>query len=148
MAVAALYQAFVHPVMERHIEGRLHVRVTLEAKSRLLGLQQSGLWHRLMDVVAANATYIRLGMRRTQEIGMSGRVAPQAPGVYILGRSLGGIENFGLVAAALNVRPARPVAILAGNSRPTRFGTPRTAVFQGHAVVGVGTEVFGHLFVA
>jgi hypothetical protein len=30
VAVTALDQTFVHPVMERHIEGRLDVRVTLE----------------------------------------------------------------------------------------------------------------------
>jgi hypothetical protein len=101
-----------------------------------------------MYVVAANATYIRLGVRRTQKIGVSCRVTAQAPGVYILGSGLGRIEYFGLVAAALDVRPARPVAILAGNSGPPCFGAPGAAIFQSHAVMGIGLELFGHIFMA
>ena len=40
VAVAALDQALIHPVMEGHVERRLHIGVALEAELRLRGLQQ------------------------------------------------------------------------------------------------------------
>jgi hypothetical protein len=77
VAVAALDQAFVHLVVERHIERRLHVGVALEAKRGLRSLQQR-LFLAAVDAVAAGAADAGLGMRRTIEVGMRSRVAAQA----------------------------------------------------------------------
>ena len=63
VAVRALDQAFVHLVMERHVERRLHVGVALEAELRLRGLQQLVLGIARMNAVATGAAHARLGMR-------------------------------------------------------------------------------------
>jgi hypothetical protein len=47
---------------------------------------------------------------------MRSSVAALALGVYLFRRSLGGIEDLRHVAAALDVRLARPVAVLAGDA--------------------------------
>jgi hypothetical protein len=39
MAIRTLHEAFIHPVVKGHIEGRLDVCVALEAKGRLASLQ-------------------------------------------------------------------------------------------------------------
>ena len=62
------------------------------------------------------------------EVRMRAGVAAEALGVYFFGRSLGGVEDFGYVAAAGNVLAARAVAVLAGDAI-------RVAVHQGHLLV-------------
>ncbi len=61
MAIAALDQAFVHLVVERHIEGRLRVGVALEAERRLRNLEQR-FFLAVMNAVAAGTADVRLGM--------------------------------------------------------------------------------------
>ena len=112
MAIAALHQLFIHLVVEGHIERRLHVRVALEAEVRLRSLQQR-LFLAGVNVVAADAAYVGLGVRRPVEVGMRSRVAPKALLIHFLGRSLGGIEDLGDIAAALHVRSARTMAAFA-----------------------------------
>ena len=114
MAVAALDQAFVHLVVEGHIECRLHIGVALIAE-RGLGRLEQRLLLAAVNVVAADAADARLGMRSTFEVGMRSRMAAQARGVHLFRRSLGRVEDLGYVAAAVNVRLARAVATLAGD---------------------------------
>ena len=63
VAVAAFDQAFVHLVMEGHVERGLHVGVALIAKLRLRGLQQLVLGIARMNAVATGAAHAGLGMR-------------------------------------------------------------------------------------
>ena len=67
-------------------------------------------------------------------------MAAQALGVHLFGRGLGGIEDLRHVAAALHVRLARAVAVLAGHAV--------VAVQQSHLGVRVGGKFLGHLFMA
>ena len=62
VAIAAFHCAFIHLVVEGHIERRLYIRVALEAKGRLRSLQQR-FFLAAVNVVAAQAAYIGLGMR-------------------------------------------------------------------------------------
>jgi len=55
VAVRASHEAFIHLVVEGHVEGRLDVRVALEAKRRLFGLEQDSLGSSLMHGVAGDA---------------------------------------------------------------------------------------------
>ena len=113
MTVAALNQAFVHSMMERHIEGRFHVGVALKAKHGLSSLQQLFLVCAAMDAVAACAADACLGMRGTFKVGMRPGVAAQARFVHFCGRCLGRIEDLRNVAASLHMRLARAMATLA-----------------------------------
>jgi len=63
MAIAAPDKTFVHLVVERHIEGGLHVGVALKAEHGLCSLQQLLLVRACMNAVAACATHARFGMR-------------------------------------------------------------------------------------
>ena len=81
MTVGALDEALVHPVMEGHIECRLHIIVALEAERGLRRLEQR-LFLAAVDVVATDAADGGLGMGRTVEVGMRSRVAGQACLLY------------------------------------------------------------------
>jgi len=116
VAVAALDQPLIHPVMERHAERRLYVTVALIAERRLRGLEQVLRRLAVVNAVTACATDTGLAVRRTQEIGMRTRVAGEALGIDLLRRSGGKVEDLGLVTASLNVRLARSVAVLAGDA--------------------------------
>ena len=117
VAVRASHEAFIHPVVERHIEGRLDVRVALEAKGRLFGLEQDSFGSSLMHGMAGDAAYVGLGVRRSKEVRMSSCMATEAGGIHSLGSGCGGIEYLGLVAARLDMCLAWAVAALAGNTR-------------------------------
>ena len=117
VAVAALHQALIHPVMEGHVERRLHIGVALEAKLRLRGLQQLRLRVSVMHAMAAGATDAGPGMRRALEVGMRARVAAQAGRIQVLRRKLAQLNDLGNVPAALYVGLARPVTALAGRAR-------------------------------
>ena len=139
MAVAALDQSLVHLVVEGHAESRLHVGMALEAERGLSSLQQ-GLSSARMHAVATDASDIGLGVRRTIEVGMHTRVAALAGGVHVLGRGLGGIEDLGGIAAAVDVQLAGPVTVFTGNAS--------AAVLQGHFGMRIGGEPLGDLNVA
>jgi hypothetical protein len=91
-----------------------------------------------VNAVAAYATDARLGVWRTVKVGMLAGVATQAPGIQILGRSGGGVEDPALVAAPFHMRLARAVARLAGNA----------GMHLGQLAVRIGGKVFGLRFVA
>ena len=111
VAIAALDQAFVHLVVERHIERRLSVGVALEAERRLRSLEQRFFFLALMNAVAAGTADVRLGVGRAVKVRVRSRVTGQALGVNLFGRVLRGIEYLGYVAAAGHVlRPGTMAA--------------------------------------
>src|SRR5580700_152516 len=112
MAIAARDQAFVHLVMERHIERRLSVGVALEAERRLRSLQQLFFFLALMNAVAANTAELRLGVGRAVKVRVRSRVTGQALGVNLFGRVLRGIEYFARVATTGDVLGAGAMTAL------------------------------------
>ena len=113
VAIAARDQAFVHLVVERHIERRLSVGVALEAERRLRSLQQTFFFFALMNAVAADTADVRPGVGRAVKVRVRSRVTGQAHGVNLFGRVLRGIEYLARVAAACHVVGSWTVAALA-----------------------------------
>ncbi len=132
MTVTAFDQAFVHPVVKRHIECRLHVGVALKAEHGLRGQQQFFLVLAPMYAVAACAANVGFGMGRTFEVGMRSGMAAQARFVHFRRRGLGGIEDLGNVTGAFDVRLTRAVTSLAGGSG--------LAMLEGQLAVRIGIE--------
>jgi len=125
VAIAARDQAFVHLVVERHIERGLRVGVALEAERRLRNLQQIFFFLVLMSAVAASAADVRLGVGRAVKVRVRSRVTGQALGIYLFGRVLRGIEYLGYVAAARHVLGAGTVAAFATLVGGSSFGIER-----------------------
>ncbi len=119
VAIAAHDQAFVHLVVERHIERRLGVGVALETERRLRSLQQMFffLFLALMNAVAAGTADVRLGVGRAVKVRVRSRVTGQALGVNLFGRVLRGIEYLGYVAAPGNMVRPGPVTTFAALMR-------------------------------
>ena len=113
VAVAARDQAFVHLVVERHIECRLGVGVALEAELRLRNLQQVFFFVALMNAVAADTADVRPGVGRAVKVRVRSRMTGQALGVDLFRRSV--LERIDLahVAATRHVVRARTMAALA-----------------------------------
>src|ERR1035441_2284692 len=93
-----------------------------------------------VDIVAADAAYVAFPVGRALKVGVLALVTTQALGVYLLGRSLGWIEDLGYIAATLNVSFARSVAAFASD--------PGLAMHFSQLAVRVGNEPFRHFFVA
>ncbi len=125
VAIAARDQAFVHLVVERHIERRLSVGVALEAECRLRNLQQLFFFLALMNAVAAGAADVRSGMGRAVKVRVRSRVTGQALGVNLFGRVLRWIEYLGYVAAAGHMLCAGAMAALAPLMRGAAFNIER-----------------------
>ncbi len=139
VAVGALDQALIHLVMDRHIELRLLVSVALVAERGLRRLEQL-LFLAAMDVVAADAAYVSLCMRRAVKIWVGSRVAAFARGVNFFSCCLGRVEDLGDVATTFNVGSARTMAALAVHAG--------RAVLSSKLGVRVACELLGHFFVA
>jgi len=154
VAIAARDQAFVHLVVERHIERRLGVGVALEAERRLRSLQQRFFFLALMNAVAANTADLRLGMGRAVKVRVRSRVTGQAHGVNIFDRVLRGIEYLARVAAARHVLRSGTVAafaaLMGGSSfgiecgLPVRRFLPCVINFLVTGFAGLGSNVLGH----
>ena len=152
VAIAARDQAFVHLVVERHIERRLSVGVALEAERRLRSLQQL-FFLALMNAVAAGTADVRLGVGRAVKVRVRSRVTGQALGVNLFGRVLRGIEYLAHVAAAGHVLGSRPVAAFAtlmGGSTfriesrlPMRRFLPRVIYLFVTRLTGLGSHILG-----
>ena len=140
VAVRASHEAFIHLVVEGHIEGRLDVCVTSEAKHRLFGLEQDSLGSSLMHGVASKTAHVGLGMGRSKEVRMSSCVAVKAGGIDGFGAGCCGIEDFGLVAARLYMGSAGAVAALAGDTL--------AAMLQSQLGMRIGVEFLRLLSVA
>jgi hypothetical protein len=145
MAVATLDQTFVHPVMERHVERWLYIGVTFEAEGRLCGDQQRCIRRRLMNAVAAEAAYSRLGMGGTEEVGVSVRVAAQASRIDLFSRELAQADDLGDIATGIHMGLAGAVTTLtrctsfAMHQRQFGMGvvghSPRLGIMAKHASV-------------
>jgi hypothetical protein len=115
VAVGALDQAFLHLVMERHIELRLDIGVALETQLRLRDLEEMVPIRAGVNAVTTDAAHIRFAVTRALEVGMLSRVAAETLRVHILGRRLGGIEDLARVTHAVHVCLTRSVAAFAGD---------------------------------
>jgi len=93
-----------------------------------------------MNAMASQATHAAPAVSHVLESLTLVLVATQTAGIQFLGCCFGGIENFGLVAASVNMGAACPVATLAGNSCLT--------VFFGQLDVRIGSEVPDYFLVA
>ena len=112
VAIAARDQAFVHLVVERHIERRLSVGVALEAERRLRSLQQL-FFLAVMNAVATDTADLRLGVGRAVKVRVRSRVTGQALGVNFFRRKVLEPEYLGHVAAARHVLRPGTMATLA-----------------------------------
>ena len=119
VAVRTLHKAFIDPVVEGHIEGGLDIRVALETKGWLFGLEQNSFGNSLMHGVATDAAYIGLSVGRPEEVGVSSCVTTQAGGIHRFSRGRGGTEYLSLVAARLHMSFAGAMAALAGDAFPS-----------------------------
>jgi GNAT superfamily N-acetyltransferase len=137
VAIAALDQAFVHLVVEWHIERWLSVRVALEAKRRLRSFQQL-FFLALMNAVAAGTADVRFGVGRAVKVRVRPRVTGQALGVNLFSRVLSWIEDLARVAAALHMRLASAVAVLTSNA------CAGVAMHQRHFGMRVFWKSFGY----
>lgn len=140
VAIRAGHHAFVHLVVEGHAELRLLIVMASEAEIRLCCLEQRGLLLALVNAVAADATHVRLGVRRAIEVGMLARVAAQAALIQCLRACLGGIEDLRHISAAVHVLFARAMAVLARNAA--------LAVHERHFGVRVLCKSLGDFFMA
>ena len=93
-----------------------------------------------MNAVATDATDIGLAMRRTLKVCVLALMTTQALRVQLLRGSIGRAENFGLVAARLDVCATGSVATLAGDAG--------LAVLERQLAVRVGRKSLGYLNVA
>jgi hypothetical protein len=124
VAIAALDQSLIHPVMERHVELRFLLEVAAVAKLGL-GLHEQEL--RFCGVVwrvAGDATDIVLGVHRVDGVPVlrAAGMAGEAAFVDLLGRVILKDKNLGDVSAASDVRRSGPVAALASLVRWAVFG--------------------------
>jgi len=153
VAIAARDQAFVHLVVERHVERRLGVGVALEAESRLRNLQQIIFFLALMNAVAANTADLRPGVGRAVKVRVRSRVTGQALGVNLFGRVLRRIEYLAGVAAARHMLRTGTMAALATLVRglliqcglPVRRFLPGVVDLLVTGFAGVRAHVFGIL---
>ncbi len=95
MAIRALNEPFVHPVVERHVELRLDVEVAAVAKGRLALDQQKPILVCLVGRVAAQAAQVVLAVCRAGKVHVvfPRTVALQTALVNLLGRRCLEAEN-------------------------------------------------------
>lgn len=140
VAVSALDQAFVHPVVEGHVELPLLIGMASVTESRLRGRQEVFSRFAFVDAVATDATYIGLSVRGTLEVGMRCPVAVQAHRIHFLVGVFRRVEDLRNVATTIDVRLTGPVAVFARRA----IG----AVHLGHLGVRVFGELLTYFFVA
>jgi hypothetical protein len=140
VAIGALDESLFHFVMEGHVELRPGIGVALEAELRLRNLEQVLLVFAGVYAMAAYTADIGLAVTGALKVGVLTLVASQAACIHFLGIGFGGVEYFGNVTAAIHVRLARSVAVLAGDAV--------LAVRESEPAVGVGGETLAHFFVA
>ena len=115
VAVAALNQAFIYPVVKRHLELGFLSQMAGEAKFRLGFCKQKVRFFAVMGRVAGDATHAVLGMLRIDCVHVlrAAGVAGQATVVDFLCRGFLEGEYLGDVTTARNVSRTGPVAIFA-----------------------------------
>ena len=117
VTIAAIYQTFIHFVMEGLRKSGLHVSVAGVTELRLRNLEKAGLASGFMNAMTTHATYARLSVCGALEVRMGRGVAPQARLIYCFRRCFGEAEEgFQIAATSLYMLSARPVAALARNT--------------------------------
>jgi hypothetical protein len=116
VAIAAANRAFVHWMVEGHVECGFLVAVASEAELRLFGLQQMLGRFRFVDAVAAEAADVGPGVRGAIEIRVRSGVAAEAGGAGFFSAELVEAADLSDIATTFNVGLARSVAALAGNA--------------------------------
>jgi hypothetical protein len=119
VAIAALHQPFIHPMMKRHVELRFLLEMAGVAKL-WLGLDQQKL--SLLGVVrrvARDATDVILQMHRVDGVHVlrAASMAIQAARADLLRRCAFKSENLGLVSSAVDMGLPRTVATFAALPR-------------------------------
>src|SRR5579864_4490714 len=137
MAVYALHQSLVHPVMERPRKLLLGLQMAAVAQRRLLFLHQKLALLRMVRVVTIRTSHTVLQVRRSSIVAvlLPVLVAVQAPRADVRGRSILERENLGFVAPALHVRFARPVASFAAVPFRTPFSVQRGGVVRRRLII-------------
>ena len=113
VAIGALDGNITSLVVHRLGELGLNTRVALIAKCGLRSFQQLPFFA-VMDGVTTDATNVGCCMSGLREVRMLAGVTREAMGVSIFCRGLGGIQNFGRVAVAVDVGFTVAVAAFAG----------------------------------
>jgi hypothetical protein len=115
VAVAALYQPFIHAMVKGHAELGLLLKMAGVAKFRLRFYQQEFAGLRMVRRMAGDATDIALRMQGIDGLHLlgAGRMAGQAAIVNFLGGMVFENENLSYVAASSDVRRSRTMASLA-----------------------------------
>jgi len=140
VAVAALHQAFIHPVVEGFRERRLDIGVAGIAKLRLCGDEEFVFTARRVHAMATGAAYAGFGMGRPVEVGMRAGMASEARRIDHLGRGFAQLKDLGDIAAGLHMGLAWAVAALTGGAG--------TAVQQGQLGVRIVRKLFCQVAVA
>ncbi len=151
VAIAAIYQPFIHLVMKGLRKSRLHISVAGITKLRLRDLEKAGLVFKFVNAVATRATYACIAVCGALEIRMCRGVAFQALFISCLRCGFAKPEDFLYIAATLHMLSAGPVAAFAGDTfasmhqRQARMRILGKLVHHifvaGHA--GVGAQVIG-----
>ena len=157
VAIRTLHDTFVHAVFEGHGELSAYLPVAIPAEiDLLLGQEKLGRGG-FMDAVTTRTHHVGLGVFGAPDIGAGNRlgVAFEALIESLARRLLGKGEDLGLVAAALNVRLARPVTALAtrhlpfimgvAEELPIHVGMASAAGIAAHKSLGVRRNPFGQL---
>jgi hypothetical protein len=113
VAVSALHQPFVDPVVEWLHKGSLSVRMALIAEVRLLRFKHFRLSFKLVDAVAARATDESFAMGGPLEVGVLTNVASQALRLHLFRRCLCELKDLAGNPAALNMGLPGSVAAFA-----------------------------------
>jgi hypothetical protein len=115
VAVGALDEAFIHSMVEGHIELSFLRQMARVAKFRLSLYQQEFSCFRMMRRMAGNAAHVILRMYRIDGVHVlrATGVAGHAAGVDLLGRVSLKHKNLGYVPAASDVRRSGSMATLA-----------------------------------
>jgi hypothetical protein len=116
VTIAAIYQPFIHLVMEGLRKSRLYISVAGIAKLRLRDLEKAGLAFKFVNAVATRATYACIAVSGALEIRMCRGVTLQALFIRCLRRGFAKPEDFFYIAASLHMLSARPVAAFACRS--------------------------------
>ena len=116
VTIAAIYQPFIHLVMEGLRKSRLYISVAGIAKLRLRDLEKAGLAFKFVNAVATRTTYACIAVCGALEIRMGRGVAFQTLFIRCLRRHFAEPEDLFYIAASLHMLSARPVAAFARHS--------------------------------
>ena len=127
VAIAALHQPFIHPMMERHVELGLLLEMTGVAKLGLGFYEQEFLGLRMVRRMTGNATHVILSMLRVDVVHVlrAARVARQAARVDLLGRMVLEDKNLCDIAPSGNMSGPGTMTSFASLVRWTSLGVER-----------------------